>query len=77
MTVQIEGTKRFFIAHSSKQKSFAKDLGEALEGDAWIDLHEIDVGDILLEEVAAGIEAASDFVLLWTHDSANSPWVKY
>jgi hypothetical protein len=72
-----DDVKRFFIAHSSRQKDFALALREALEEDAWIDLHEIDVGDILLEEIAAGIEAASDFVLLWTRDSASSRWVKY
>lgn len=77
MAVDVEDSKRFFIAHSSRQKEFALSLREALEGDAWVDLHEIDVGDVLLEEIAAGIEAASDFVLLWTRDSAESPWVKY
>jgi tetratricopeptide (TPR) repeat protein len=69
--------KRFFIAHSSVQKEFALALREALADDAWVDLHEIDVGDILLDEIAAGIEAASDFVLLWTRESSRSAWVKY
>ena len=59
------------------QKDFALALREALADDAWVDLHEIDVGDILLEEIAAGIEAASDFVLLWTRESSRSAWVKY
>lgn len=68
---------RFFIAHSSKNKAIALDLKLALHGDAWIDLHELDVGDILLEEIAAGIEQASDFVLLWSKDSATANWVEF
>lgn len=77
MAADGEDGKRFFIAHSWRQKDFALALREALKQDAWVDLHEIDVGDILLDKIAAGIAAASDFVLLWTHDSANSSWVRY
>jgi tetratricopeptide (TPR) repeat protein len=77
MSADSEDLKRFFIAHSSRQKDFALELREALHKDAWVDLHEIDIGDILLDEIAAGIEGASDFVLLWTHDSASSSWVRY
>ena len=73
----VASTKRFFIAHSSRQKDFALELRDALTNDAWVDLHEIEVGDILLQEIAEGIEAASDFVLLWTAEAAASKWVRY
>ena len=72
-----DGARRFFIAHSSQQKYFALELRTALQEDAWVDLHEIDVGDVLVTEIAAGIEAASDFVLLWTDASSSSKWVRY
>lgn len=49
----------------------------ALPGESWVDLYEIEVGDILLEEIATGIEEATDFVLLWSAHSANSRWVRF
>lgn len=69
--------RRFFIAHSSQDKDIAVPLAEILGEEAWVDLHEIDVGDLLLEEVSSGIENASDFVLLWSARSAESSWVRF
>src|SRR5262249_12479296 len=69
--------KRFFISHSSADKPFALELKTALKDDAWVDLHEIKSGDILLEEISAGIEAATDFVLLWSAHAAASNWVSF
>lgn len=71
------GSKRFFISHSSADKPFALELKAALEGDAWVDLHEIRSGDILIQEISDGIEAATDFVLLWSGYSARSNWVAF
>jgi tetratricopeptide (TPR) repeat protein len=70
-------TQRFFISHSSQDKLLAIDLHSRLSGDAWVDLFEIDTGDILLEEIAKGIEGATDFVLLWSRYSSQSRWVKF
>lgn len=70
-------SKKFFISHSSVDKPLALELKDALEGDAWVDLHEIEVGDLLLQEISAGIEAATDFVLLWSKASSRSPWVEF
>lgn len=67
---------RYFMAHSSKDKDFARRLAEAL-GNAWVDFFEIEVGDIILEEIAQGIEDASDFLLLWSRNSADSQWVHF
>lgn len=69
--------KRFFISHSSADKPLALELKAALDGDAWVDLHEIDIGDILLEQISTGIENATDLVLLWSAASAESRWVKF
>jgi tetratricopeptide (TPR) repeat protein len=69
--------KRFFISHASSDKPLALELKEELEGDAWVDLHELDVGDLLLEEISAGIDEATDFVLLWSAASSISKWVRF
>ncbi len=70
-------SKRFFISHAGPDKPLAIALKEQLGGDAWVDLHEIDLGDVLWHEISDGIEAATDFVLLWSRHSAASKWVQY
>lgn len=70
-------SKRFFISHASPDKPLAVGLKNELEGDAWVDLHEIGVGDLLLEEISNGIEGATDFVLLWSAASSTSKWVRF
>lgn len=70
-------SKRFFISHAGPDKPLAIDLKALLEDDAWVDLHEIDLGDVLWHEISDGIEAATDFVLLWSAASARSKWVQY
>lgn len=69
--------RRYFISHASPQKELALGIHAHLGERAWVDLHEIDVGDVLLDEISDGIEAATDFVLLWSEASASSAWVKY
>ncbi len=69
--------QRFFISHSSVDKPMAIDLRDRLQGHAWVDLFEIDAGDIILEQISRGIEGASDFVLLWSKHSAQSHWVQF
>jgi Flp pilus assembly protein TadD len=73
----LDAQRRFFISHSSLDRTFAIGLRDALGPAAWVDLYEIEVGQIVLEEIAAGIEEASDFVLLWSANSARSPWVRF
>lgn len=69
--------RRYFISHAAADKDFAIGIESALkEGHAWVDLFEISVGDVLLEEISAGIEAATDFVLVWSKESAASRWVQ-
>ncbi|MWB97892.1 toll/interleukin-1 receptor domain-containing protein [Agromyces seonyuensis] len=69
--------KRFFVSHSSADKALALELKSHLDDDAWVDLHEIDVGDLLLEQISSGIENATDFALLWSAASAQSRWVQF
>lgn len=68
---------RFFISHSGTDKALAVEVADLLRPEAWVDLYEIDVGDILLEEIARGIEQATDFVLLWSVNSSASRWVRF
>lgn len=68
---------RFFISHSSVDKPLAIEIAECLKGTAWVDLYEIDIGNVLLEEIAEGITQASDFVLLWSVNSEKSKWVRF
>lgn len=70
-------SKRFFISHAGPDKPLAIELKTHLENDAWVDLFEIDLGDVLWHEISDGIEAATDFVLLWSAASAQSKWVQY
>lgn len=70
-------SKRFFISHAGPDKPLAVELKSLLNGDAWVDLFEIKVGQTLWHEISDGIEKATDFVLLWSSDSAQSRWVEY
>lgn len=70
-------TKRYFISHAGADKPLALELKAALGDDAWVDLHEIEVGQLLLHEISAGIEASTDFVLLWSKASSESRWVQF
>lgn len=70
-------TKRFFISHAGPDKPLAVELKSLLDDDAWVDLFEIDLGQILWHEISDGIEEATDFVLLWSAASSESKWVQY
>ena len=69
--------KRFFISHAGPDKLLAIELKSLLDDDAWVDLFEIDLGQILWHEISDGIEGATDFVLLWSAASSKSRWVQY
>ena len=74
---QVATARRYFISHASPDKELALAIKHDLGDDTWVDLHEIDVGDVLLEKISDAIEAATDFVLLWSEHSAASSWVRY
>ncbi|MDQ2846424.1 MAG: TIR domain-containing protein [Actinomycetota bacterium] len=69
--------KRFFISHAGPDKPLAVELKNLLDNDAWVDLFEIDLGQVLWHEISDGIEEATDFVLLWSSASSQSRWVQY
>jgi tetratricopeptide (TPR) repeat protein len=69
--------RRYFISHSSREKPLAMAVAQLLRRDAWVDLYEVDLGDVLLEKIARAIQDATDFVLLWSSDSTESRWVGF
>ncbi|MCH5306609.1 MAG: TIR domain-containing protein [Prevotella sp.] len=66
-----------FISHSSKQKDFALELVERLGRDfCRIDCYNFEPAYKTLDEIYKNIEESTVFVLLLSHDSLNSNWVK-
>lgn len=69
---------KVFLCHSSKDKEIAEEVWRRLgEHAAWLDKAEVELGDILLEKIAAGVEEASDFVLFWSKNASESAWVRF
>jgi tetratricopeptide (TPR) repeat protein len=68
---------RVFLSYSSSDRTLVEEVWRKLGPQvAWIDRVEIDVGDIILEKVAEGIEEATDFLLFWSINASRSQWVK-
>ena len=68
---------RVFLSHSGHDAAIVKEVWEGLGPRvAWVDKADIDLGDIVLEKIAAGIEEATDFVLFWSKSASESPWVR-
>lgn len=69
---------KVFLSYSSHDKDIAQGLADAIGQRAvWFDQFEVELGDLLLERISRGLEEATDFVLLWSANSAASKWVKY
>jgi len=68
---------RAFLSHSSVDKKVVTAVHGGLEKEStWLDSAEIEWGALFLERIAAGIEAATDFVLFWSASAAKSEWVR-
>src|ERR1700752_240316 len=66
-----------FLSHSSKDKDLVIAVHESLEKNStWLDRAEIEWGDLFLEKIADGLEAATDFLLFWSKHAAKSEWVR-
>ena len=68
-----------FLSHSSKDKSFVRELASFLESDgkirAWLDEREFALGQNIVSRIGEGLGA--DFILLiLSPDSVDSNWVK-
>lgn len=68
---------RAFLCHSSSDKSVAIAVHDALHPDSiWLDRAEIEWGQPFMEAIQEGIQSASDFVLFWSAEAAQSEWVR-
>jgi hypothetical protein len=68
-----------FISHSSKDKPFVRRLAADLVEKGvkvWLDEQRILVGDSIPEKIAQGLAESDFFLLVASHNSVGSPWVK-
>ena len=72
--------KRVFISYSYQDKEFVEWLQDKLKDfdiEFWYDQAEIGVGESIKEKVNEGLNSSSAFILVLSHSSKNSEWVKY
>ena len=70
---------RVFLAHSSKDKPFVRDLADQLKRakiSVWLDEWEILVGDSIVEKINLGLKASDFLVAVLSKASVASPWLK-
>jgi TIR domain len=68
-----------FLSHSSKDKAFVRKLAADLVASGvkvWIDEQRILVGDSIPEKVAQGLAESDFFLIVISHNSVGSSWVK-
>ena len=73
------GTRVAFISHSSKDKSFVRQLAADLVASGvqvWLDEQRIRVGDSIPERVAQGVAESDFFLVVVSASSVDSPWVR-
>jgi len=67
-----------FISHSSYDRAFVERLARQLRSDdVWVDMWDMDVGDLLVTKIERAIETASEFILVLSGAALQSKWVKY
>lgn len=72
--------KRVFISYSYQDNEFVQWLQEKLKDldlEFWFDQAEISLGESIKEKVNEGLNSSSAFILVLSHSSKNSDWVKY
>jgi hypothetical protein len=68
-----------FISHSSKDKSFVRQLAADLLAagiDVWLDELRIKVGDSIPQKIAQGLAESDFFLIVISHNSVTSPWIQ-
>lgn len=73
------GKHRVFVSHSSKDKSFATSVVEALkspEMKTWIDHEQIFSGDDIFDRIGEGLTSMDIMIFLASNHSLASEWVK-
>ena len=67
-----------FLSHSSADEELALAVASKLRGvGVWVDLWNLDAGDLLPSKIAEAIYGSKWFVLIASHKAVNSRWVKY
>ena len=77
--------KRIFISYSQKDhykiseviEKLQKEIPEFKDAEVWDPISKLSVGTDFRKEIKKQILSSDLYVLLWTEDSATSPWVLY
>ncbi|OGI20773.1 MAG: hypothetical protein A3B68_09565 [Candidatus Melainabacteria bacterium RIFCSPHIGHO2_02_FULL_34_12] len=70
---------KVFISYSSKDKEFVEHLTNKLKKDNidyWLDEKDLNIGDVLIEEISAGIMKSEYVAIIISENSNKSNWVK-
>jgi len=71
-------TKYAFLSHASADEDLALAVADKLRTvGVWVDLWNLDAGDLLPSKIAEAIYGSKWFVLIASHKAVNSRWVKY
>ena len=68
-----------FLSHNSKDKPWVRKLADRLTEDGvvvWIDEAELNIGDSLIEKIAAGIQNMRFVAAVISNNSVGSSWVQ-
>lgn len=70
---------KLFLSHKSTNKQYVGDISEGLGRvgiDFWLDEEQIIPSASLVDEIARGLAEMTHFVLFWSQDCVDAPWVK-
>ncbi|MCY3895776.1 MAG: TIR domain-containing protein [Chloroflexi bacterium] len=68
---------RLFLSHSSTDRGLVQRVHDSLGADvAWLDIAEIEWGDLFLDRINNAVQKCTHFVLFWSRHSATSNWVR-
>lgn len=68
-----------FISHNKDDKEIAREIGLFLVSESigvWYDEWVISAGDSITEQINGGLSDCTHFIILWSHNSSKSNWVR-
>ena len=66
-----------FLSHTGANKVLVRLVHERLTREnAWFDAVDIENGDSIPEKISEGLRGATHFVLFWSKEASNAPWVR-
>jgi TIR domain len=71
---------KVFVSHSSQDSWIARVIAEkiaALGAEPWLDMKNLEGGDIIDQEILKGIDACQEVVVLVSPNSVGSQWVVF